>query len=352
MGVDMANKIYAIDLFCGAGGLTYGLRQAGINVVAGIDIDPDTEHAYSINNKPSRYILKDIADVTPEELDALYPKDGIKLLAGCAPCQPFSKLTNGTDGHKSFNMLDYFGRLITSIKPDLVMMENVPELTFRGKDVFARFLKTLQDNSYEYDCKVLSCFEYGVPQSRKRLVLLASKIGKIGIPAGTYSIDSIEVTVKHAISSLPPIEAGEICNADFLHAAAKCSNLNMKRLRATKPDGGSRDSWPDELILDCHKKESGKSYKAIYGRMWWDRPAPTITTLCLGIGNGRFGHPEQNRAMSMREAALLQSFPVGYEFWPADKKVSRKAISRMIGNAVPPMLAKALGNALISSTTN
>jgi DNA (cytosine-5)-methyltransferase 1 len=143
------------------------------------------------------------------------------------------------------------------------------------------------------------------------------------------------------------VEAGAQHANDRLHAAALLSPLNMKRIRATPHDGGTKDDWPRNLVLDCHRRETGSKYYSIYGRMWWDRPAPTMTTLCNGIGNGRFGHPEQDRAITLREAALLQTFPRHYEFWPPEAKLNSKAIARMIGNAVPPALARALGVALL-----
>ncbi len=140
---------------------------------------------------------------------------------------------------------------------------------------------------------------------------------------------------------------GGVDPQDPLHVAAQLSPLNLTRIRATPADGGSKDDWPSSLTLECHRRESGARYRSIYGRMWWDKPAPTMTTLCNGIGNGRFGHPEQDRAITLREAALLQTFPRQYAFWPSDQKLNRKAVARMIGNAVPPELARALGVELL-----
>jgi DNA (cytosine-5)-methyltransferase 1 len=182
-------------------------------------------------------------------------------------------------------------------------------------------------------------------------VLLASKLGALKVPEGNYRSECKWKTVRQAIGDLPRLKSGEEHLKDRLHVAAKLSDLNLQRIKATSPDGGNRREWPEELVLECHKKQTGETYHSIYGRMWWDRPSPTMTTLCTGIGNGRFGHPEQHRSITLREAALLQSFPCSYQFWPPDTKLNRRAVGRMIGNAVPPRLAKALGQAIMKHIT-
>ena len=240
-------------------------------------------------------------------------------------------------------MLKHFGRYIEGILPEFVTMENVPGLASRGKAVFDQFLAILTENEYHVDWKIINCCEYGVPQSRERLVLLASRLGKISVPDGTYRNAEQWETVRKAIEKLPSLKAGEEDPTDCMHYAPGLSPLNLERMRMTKHDGGTRRDWPDNLVLDCHKKISGHSYSCNYGRMWWDKPAPTMTTHCTGIGNGRFGHPEQDRSITLREAMLLQSFPRDYEFCPKQEIPSRTAIQRMVGNAVPPKLAKALG---------
>ena len=226
-------------------------------------------------------------------------------------------------------------------------MENVPELAQRGLEVFDGFLRTLERSGYSIDWKIVNCSDYGAPQSRKRLVLLASLLGSIEVPEGRHTGPDQWKTVRQTIGDLPAIAAGERHAHDPLHAAALLSPLNLKRIRATPHDGGTKADWPSDLVLDCHRRDSGARYFSIYGRMWWDKPAPTMTTLCNGIGNGRFGHPDQDRAITLREAALLQTFPKSYEFWPKDKKLNCKAVARMIGNAVPPELARALGETLM-----
>lgn len=343
----MASPVSAIDLFCGAGGLTHGLIQAGIKVEAGIDIDKQAEFAYTKNNPGAKFLLWDLSRKNSRSIGKLFSRGKVRLLAGCAPCKPFSKLTNGIERHNDWDLLDYFGRFVKGIVPDLVTMENVPELADRGKDVFLRFVEALERLKYSVDWRVVNCSEYGVPQSRRRLVLLASRIGTIEIPDGRYSPASKWKTVRDTVGDLRPLKIGEADPDDPLHVAPLLSPLNVKRLRATPHNGGTRQSWPDRLVLDCHRRKSGQRYFSIYGRMWWDKPAPTITTLCTGIGNGRFGHPEQDRSITLREAALFQSFPRRYTFWPPKEKLNKSAVGKLIGNAVPPRLAKALGRAIL-----
>ncbi|HOI55617.1 MAG TPA: DNA cytosine methyltransferase [Phycisphaerae bacterium] len=346
-GIPSPSPICAVDLFCGAGGLTHGLRQAGIEVRAGIDIDPQARFAYERNNPGSEFLCWDVSRKRSPSIGRLFDRDKISLLAGCAPCQPFSRLTNGIRGHEAWDLLDNFGRFVAGVLPELVTMENVPELASRGREVLERFLSILRTKEYFFDWALVRCVEYGIPQARQRLVLLASRLGPIAIPAGSYMKPSEWKTVRQTIGDLPPLASGAEDPVDPLHVAAKLSPINLRRIRATRHDGGTRKDWPDDLVLDCHRKESGESYGSIYARMWWDRPSPTMTTLCTGIGNGRFGHPEQDRAITLREAALFQSFPRTYEFWPRGQTVNRKAVGRMIGNAIPPRLAQVLGEALL-----
>ncbi|EOE3809082.1 DNA cytosine methyltransferase [Klebsiella pneumoniae] len=339
-------KIYAIDLFCGAGGLTHGLIQAGINVIAGIDLDPDCQWAYEHNNK-TKYINSDISDVTGQDLMRLWPSDGLRLLAGCAPCQPFSSYRKGKieseDG--KWKLLGEFGRLVKECDPDLITMENVPRL--QKHKIFTEFVKDLKTSGYKVWHGIVDCQQYGVPQKRQRLVLLASKINDVALIPPTHSEDNY-VTVKDVISHLPEIKPGQSDDKDPLHVAQGMSPLNLERIRQSKP-GGTWKDWDPELVAACHKKSSGKTYTSVYGRMKWDEPAPTMTTLCFGFGNGRFGHPQQDRAISLREAAILQSFPGNYVFSEPGEKITFATVGRLIGNAVPVKLGEVVGKSLINS---
>ena len=343
------SPITAVDLFCGCGGLTHGLMKAGIAVESGLDIDAQSAFAYEANNPGAEYLKRDIQDVTAPQIMNMFEEGKYTLLAGCAPCTPFSKLTHGMAEHHAVDLLDNFGRLVKTVKPDLITMENVPELAERGGVVFERFLAILRKHCAPYEPRwaIVKCEHYGVPQSRRRLVLLASRLGQIELPSPRYRYPSQWKTVRETIGELPSLESGQVDPNDPLHGASRLSDLNLKRIRKTKRDGGTWKDWPEDLKLACHKKASGSTYGSIYGRMWWDKPSPTMTTLCTGIGNGRFGHPEQDRSITLREAAMFQSFPNDYEFWPSDQKLNRSAVSRMIGNAVPPQLAKWLGKALM-----
>lgn len=339
-------RIEVVDLFCGIGGLSYGMKCRGLKVLAGFDLDKTCEFAYE-ENIEARFFYKDIKEVTGEDIKPLYSKKSIRVLAGCAPCQPFSPYAykNKKKDKEKYDLLYEFGRLVKEVQPDIVTMENVTSiLTFKEKDVFPDFVNLLESEGYHVDYQRVFCPDYGIPQTRKRLVLLASRLGKISLMAPTHTKDHY-VTVGDTIKDLPALNAGEICPTDHLHRCCALTELNMRRMLATPYGGGWKD-WPEDLVLNCHKKEEGKSFGSVYGRMRWDEPAPTMTTECTGIGNGRFGHPEQNRAISAREAALLQTFPMTYRFFPEDEDVSLTKASRYIGNAVPPRLGEIIGESI------
>lgn len=337
-----------IDLFSGVGGLTHGFVLEGFDVVAGVDIDESCRYAFEQNNDAT-FISKDIAQVKPEELERLYGRTSGKILIGCAPCTPFSTLNLERavyqKSDEKWMSLDSFLRLITKVNPEIVSMENVAELA-NGKKfpVFTRFVSTLKKNGYHVFYKVVDASKYGVPQRRKRLVLLASRLGAISLIPETHA-DTL-VTVRKTIGDLPPLRAGQTNGSDDLHRASKLSELNRKRIMATPKDGGSAKHWDRKLLPKCFKKEKGKSYKAtVYGRMKWDEPAPTMTTHCHTLGTGRFGHPSQNRAISLREAARFQTFPDNYRFQESGSlNISRTA--RHIGNAVPVRLGRAIAKSI------
>lgn len=337
-------QIEAVDLFCGVGGLTAGLIQSGIKVKAGYDIAEECRFAFEHNNNAT-FINKDVAEVVGSEILSWYSEGSIKMLAGCAPCQPFSTYNKGRDTtkDKKWPLLYHFSRLIKEVKPELVTMENVPDVT--KHKVYHDFIDELKKLGYEIIAQEIACVQYGVPQTRRRHVVLASKIGKIELIKPTHNKP---ITVKDVIYNLEHLEAGQKSNNDPLHIASRLSEINLKRIKASKPGGTWRD-WPEELRAECHRKESGKFYSAVYGRMEWNKPAPTMTTLCYGFGNGRFGHPEQDRAISLREAALFQTFPLSYQFTPINRPVVFQKIGRMIGNAVPVRLGEVVGLSFTSS---
>jgi DNA (cytosine-5)-methyltransferase 1 len=333
-------KIDAVDLFCGAGGLTAGLREAGIRVRAGFDIDTSCEYAYTRNNG-AEFFGKNVEDVTAEEIERCYTPGSIKLLAGCAPCQPFSSYNQGRDTttDRKWPLLYAFQRLIKEVQPELVTMENVPDVT--KHQVYHDFVASLEKD-YEIWSGTVACVDYGLPQRRRRHVLLASKLGKIKLIEPTHAND--HVTVRQKIEHFPAIAAGECHPEDPMHRSASLTPVNLERIQQSV-EGGTWKDWRPDLRAKCHQKESGKTYPSVYGRMSWDKPSPTMTTLCYGFGNGRFGHPIQDRGISLREAATLQSFPEDYVFLPPDQ-ITFKAVGRMIGNAVPVRLGEVIGESL------
>lgn len=333
----------AVDLFCGAGGLTKGLETASIKVRAGFDVDPTCRYPYEANTS-ALFQLRDVGELTVDDLLPLWGGAGIRLLAGCAPCQPFStygRRYRSRSANADWQLVASFGRLVSDAQPEIVTMENVPEVV--RHPVFAQFLDAL--GGYHVSWKVHECSFFGVPQSRKRLVLLASRL--FADPEFAVAESPSAMTVREAIGSLPPLMAGHSDPGDSLHTAANLGPLNLRRIQASTPGGSWRD-WPDELRAACHTRNSGSTYPSVYGRMEWDRPGPTITTQCFGYGNGRFGHPEQDRAISLREAALLQTFPPDYSFVPPGASFSFVGVGRLIGNAVPVRIGEAIGAAVMS----
>jgi DNA (cytosine-5)-methyltransferase 1 len=342
-------KVVAVDLFCGVGGLSFGLRDEGISVRAGVDTDEGCKFAFEKNTK-AKFLSKSVEDISANELNAYYPQGSLRVLVGCAPCQPFSRYTNFKPNQKKtkapksdqWKLLNEFKRLILEMNPEIVSMENVPQLI--DYKVYSEFESALIAAGYHVTATPIYCPDYGIPQTRTRLVLLASRLGPIELIPPTHTPENY-LTVEDAIGSLPKIKAGETSKKDPFHRSRKLSNINLKRIKHSKPGGTWRD-WPKELRLECHEKDSGKTYGGVYGRMDWDEPAPTMTTHCCGLGNGRFGHPEQNRAISLREAALFQTFPSTYKFEPTGKKLSQKILCRQIGNAVPVRLGSIIGKSI------
>lgn len=338
-------KISAIDLFCGAGGLSRGLQDSGIRIAAGIDLDPVCDYPFQVNIK-APFHLKDVRDLKADDLAAMWPTSArVRVLAGCAPCQPFSSYRRGVDTshERQWPLVNEMRRLVEEAKPDVVTMENVPRLV--STTVFKNFVARLEKLGYYVDFQSCYCPAYGVPQHRRRLVLLASRLGEIGVPRGTVA-PADYMTVRQAIEDLPPVAHGETDPQDRLHKSRSLSRINFERMKRSTA-GGTWEDWPERLRAPCHRKASGSTFRNVYARMVWDDPSPTITTMAYNFGTGRFGHPEQNRALTLREASNLQSFPTDYEFVAPGEPVQFAPLGRLIGNAVPPRLAQAIGAAIV-----
>ena len=341
----------AIDLFCGAGGLTRGLLDAGIPVLAGLDYDPSCSFPYEINNKPVQFIEQDIADVKGQDLLDIFGDVKIKILVGCAPCQPFSTHTQKychSKYSKNWDLLLEFLRIIREIKPDIVSMENVPGL--KSKDIFLEYKSGLEKLGYNVWYDTIYSPDYGVPQKRRRLVLLATKVGHMEMIEPTFDLDSHR-TVRDQIGYLPLINAGEEHDIDSMHKTWAMSSTNLDRIKHSIP-GGTWEDWDESLRAPCHLIETGQSYKSVYARMLWDEPSPTITTQFYNYGTGRFGHPDQDRALSLREGALLQSFPKNYEFVDQNEQITFTQVGKLIGNAVPVKLGEAIGKSILKYIEN
>ncbi len=335
----------AIDFFCGAGGLTRGMLDAGISVLAGVDNNSDLRRTYECNNSPSRFVCNDIHLVNICELRnelSIRAQDRV-LYAACTPCQPFSTLNqmHGEDDRKE--LLLVFAELVRKAPPDFILVENVPGLNNAyGRDIYERFAKILDECGFGHVFnRMLDAKDYGVPQVRKRFILMASRLGPIKPPRRSRQVP----TVRDAIARFPtPAEPG-VPPLFLNHVARQLNQQHHQILAAVPKDGGSRsDVIDDSILLDCHKARP-KVHKDVFGRMSWDKPAPTLTCRCTDVYCGRFAHPDEDRGISLREAAALQTFPDEYEFYGG----SIFNIAGQIGNAVPVELAKRLGRAVVRS---
>ncbi|MCP1927712.1 DNA cytosine methyltransferase [Bradyrhizobium elkanii] len=337
--MELKENIQAVDLFCGAAGLSLGLKRSGINIVAGIDLDPACQYPFE-QNIGSPFLQLDVQSLTDSKVADLFSSE-IRVLAGCAPCQPFSGYTTRRRAiDKRWQLLLEFLRIAEGVKPEIVTLENVPRLAHLP--LWTMFVSRLEMAGYHVTWAVLDAAQYGVPQNRRRLVLLGSRLGKIDLPKPNKT----SRTVRSAIGNLSRIPAGKKNEADPLHAARALTARNLARIRIARPAGTWKE-WPKNMRAACHTTESGRTYPSVYGRMSWDKPAPTITTQFYGFGNGRFGHPEQDRAITLREGSLLQSFPKSFKFAAEGSRVNFRAIGRLIGNAVPPALGQAIGKAIV-----
>jgi DNA (cytosine-5)-methyltransferase 1 len=331
-----------VDLFCGAGGLSHGFHLKGFNVVAGIDSDEHCRHAFEHNNK-AIFIRRDVSKLEAWEINSLFTPGKHRILIGCAPCQPFSTYNQKNSGPE-WQLVTRFAELIDEVRPDVLSMENVPRLLkFHKGKVFEKFVARLIAAKYHVKWDVLYAPDFGLAQTRSRLVLLASRLGPIDLPKPTHQRKYR--TVRDEIGHLPSLRQGQADDKDPLHRASALTEMNLRRIAAAKP-GGSWKDWNRKLVANCHKVETGKGYSSVYGRMSWSAPSPTITTQFYGFGSGRFGHPKQHRALSLREGALLQGFPQSYEFVAPGDRIEFTKVGQMIGNAVPVKLAAAVATAV------
>lgn len=350
------SKIKAIDFFCGAGGLTRGLLDAGIEVLAGVDNDERLRETYTYNNKPSRFINEDInkfinKDINKIEISELRKELGIHekditLYAACTPCQPFSTLSRAKHTDKRKELLLTFAEIVEKYPPDFILVENVPGLNNGyGIEIYQEFLKVLKACEFsDPAADLLDAKHFGVPQTRKRFILLASKKGSIALPTPQTDPDQL-VTVRKCIENYPEIVDGEESEDYPNHVARELKPHHKRILEAVPKDGGSRRDVADTtILLKCHQ-EKPNAHRDVFGRMAWNKPAPTLTSRCTDVYSGRFTHPEQDRGISLREAAALQTFEDNYKFFGT----SIGAIARQIGNAVPVKLAEYLGKSIINA---
>lgn len=360
----------AVDFFCGAGGMTHGLLKAGVDVVAGVDNHLPCKPSYEnpANNRrasgdPPRFMHADVstADIPSILRDIeIHPNEDNLVFAGCSPCQYWSKVnTSREKSATSRLLLTHFQRIVEAYRPGYVVIENVPGLnTRRDSSGLGGFVKFLHKAGYGLHDSTVAVYRYGVPQKRHRYLLLATRLApnggrpRIQLPRPEWDGSGYpeSMSLRYFIgrrNGFPPIQAGERAETPFLHWAAALSDKNLRRICLTTPDGGSRSDWKDhgDLQINAYK---GKDdiFRDVYGRMRWDAPASTITTRFNSLSNGRFGHPVENRAISLREGATLQTFPMSYSF-PS----SFPEAARQIGNAVPPELARRIGERIVQHFT-
>lgn len=340
--------IQAIDFFCGAGGLTRGLLDAGISVVAGVDNDHRIRKTYETNNQPSKFIASDINDINILSFRKSLDIDGTEpvLYAACTPCQPFSSLNTArtVDNRKSL-LLD-FATIVEQSPPDYIIVENVPGLNNAfGKEIYDSFEAKLKSNGFQIDADRLDAKDFGVPQTRKRFILIASRHGSPHLPSPTTK--DHPQTVGDSIRKFPRLVHGRQSRVFKNHIARKLHPHHLRIVRAVPRNGGSRrEVKKPSILLECHQRRPD-AHKDVFGRMSWDAPAPTLTCRCTDVYCGRFIHPEQHRGISVREAAALQTFQDDYEFF--GDSIQEQA--RQVGNAVPVLLAKSLGESIVSADT-
>lgn len=346
-----STSLKAIDFFCGGGGMSYGLQQSGIEIIAGIDCETNCKRTYEANIKHAKFIEVDVFNLSEIDLKKslkLKRNDDDLVLVGCSPCQFWSIInTDKKKSEKSKNLLVEFERFVKYFKPGYIVVENVPGvLRKKVESGLENFISWLELNNYKVHFDVHNTVDYGVPQNRKRFTLIANRVTDTEI---TPIKSKRKKTVRDVLgeeNGFKKIEAGRKDTTTFMHSVPKVDELTLKRIKKVKKDGGNRMSFANDskLQLSCFIGKDN-SFKDTFGRLWWDRPSPTITTRFNSVSNGRFVHPEENRGLSLREGATLQSFPKNYRFLSN----STGNIARLIGNAVPPEYAKRIGRAIIKN---
>ena len=342
----------ALDVFAGGGGLTVGLKRSGFDVVAAVEMEKHACATYRANHPEVQLLERDITGVTGQELIDLAGPGRVDLLAGCPPCQGYTSLNKNGDGDARNELIFEISRLAEELMPRAIMMENVPGLTTKGADRYEALKSNLKALGYKLDdsAAVLQVADYGVPQERRRLVILAGLGFEIDLPSPTHSKDgknglprwrSVADAIggKKYIGDPETLSAaknrGEVRHSDW-HIVSDLSTKNKQRITAAVP-GESWTSIPEHLRPECHQ---GKyiGFTNVYGRMEWRQPSPTITGGCTTFSKGRFGHPVKNRTISVREAALLQTFPRNYRF----DVPYMEHVCNVIGNALPCDFAEVL----------
>lgn len=344
-------QLKAVDFFCSGGGMTSGFRKAGINVLGGIDIDLECEKTYTANNPDSKFIHSDIKELNFKTLETelkIKKKDDNLIFIGCSPCQYWSNIkTIKAKSEESKNLLADFQKFVNYFKPGHIVIENVPGILNRFEEgPLKAFIEFLDKEKYTYSKGVINASHYGVPQTRKRFLLIASRvIQNVSLPVADTKIKL--PTVRQFIGDkkkFPSIPTGHRDATNFLHTTSGLSDNNKKRLEMTPHNGGTRAAWRNTDLQIPAYVGKDDSFQDIYGRMYWDKPGPTITTKFFSITNGRFGHPEQNRGISLREGATLQTFDLSYKFYSN----SMASTARIIGNAVPPQLSKRIAKSILN----
>lgn len=347
---DLSKPVRVFDFFCGLGGVSKGLQSSGMEIAFGLDNDSDAERTFRANFPEAEFLNADIARVPASALDNLVDgSEGRPLLFNaCAPCQPFSRQQGwgARPGDERLDLIGHLSRFVRRFLPEFVFVENVPGLSDveLAGEVFQQLMRDLEESGYSASHRVVRSQDYGVPQRRARLVLLGSRLGPIAFPPPTHGDGLAQVkysTVGDWIRDLPAIKAGETHPLVPNHRASRLSPLNLKRIQATPPGGGWRDLPPN--LLPDSRRSGFAGFTDVYGRLRWDAPAPALTTRCISYSNGRFGHPHQNRAISVREAAALQTLPMDFVITG-----NLNSQARQVGNAVPALLAQHFGECIRS----